>query len=116
MSGTSRRDEPMEVVGPSRWSKWGTVQGTVRKASGEPAGHCGIWGEPTTMPADGRTARGPMTNAAGSYHLHLPAATYTVKVLGASPSGTTLTAEIPGVIITGGCDITVDITVTEEPD
>jgi hypothetical protein len=105
MRRTSRRDEqcdePMEVVGPNRWSKWGTVQGTVRKASGEPAGHCGIWGKPTTVPADGMTARGPMTNAADSYHLDLPAATYTIKAHGGTFSATSLSAEVVGVAVTG---------------
>jgi hypothetical protein len=119
MSRTSQWDDQCdELLGDGRidWSKWGTVRGTVRMASGEPAGHCGIWGEPTTLPADGMTARGPMTNSVGSYRLHLPAATYTINVQGTSPSGTTLTAEVSGVIITGGCDITVDITVMDDPD
>jgi hypothetical protein len=116
MSGAPQRDEPMEVVGSKRWSKWGTVRGTVRTVSGGPAGHCGIWGEPTTVPADGMTARGPMTNAAGSYRLHLPAATYTINVLGTSSSGMTLSGEVTGVAVTPGADINVDITVTEEED
>jgi hypothetical protein len=119
MSGTSQWDDQWdELLGDGRidWSKWGTVRGTVRTASGLPPGRCGIWGEPTTVPADGMMAKALTTRPDGSYQLRLPAATYTINVQGTSPSGTTLTAEVPGVILSGGCHITVDITVTEEPD
>jgi hypothetical protein len=49
----------------------------------------------------------------GSYRLELPAGTYTIKVDGTSMSGTPVSAEVAGVVVTGGNNATVDITVTE---
>jgi hypothetical protein len=90
------------------------IRGTVRTASGEPAGDCSIWGEPTTLPADSLPDMGYMTSADGSYLFALPPATYTIKVNGLSGSGRSLTGEVADVAVTGGADITVDITVAED--
>jgi hypothetical protein len=111
-SGTG---EPMEDR-PLDFSKWGVVRGTVRSASGQPAAYCGIWGEPTTLPADAMTLELPLTDADGSYYLHLPAATYTIKAHGGTSPATSLSAEVVGVAVTGGSDTVIDITITEEQD
>jgi hypothetical protein len=96
------------------WSQWSVVRGTVRTASGEPAGDCSIWGEPTTLPAEPLPDIAFRTGPDGSYRLPLPPATYTIKVNGLSPSGKSLTGEVAGVVVSACSDITVDITVTED--
>jgi hypothetical protein len=96
------------------WSRWSVVRGTVRTGSGEPAGDCSIWGEPTTLPADSLPDIAFRTSADGSYMLPLPSATYTIKVSGVSRSGKSLTGEVADVAVTGGADITLDISVTED--
>lgn len=54
-----------------------------------------------------------LTGEDGSYRLELPAGTYTIKVNGTSMSGTPVSAEVAGVVVTGGNNTSVDITVTE---
>lgn len=93
-------------------SQWGEVRGFVRYASGQPAGHCAVWEEPTGEPRD----KGRRTSADGSYLLRLPPATYTIKVNGLSSSRKSLTGEAAGVVVTARSDIIVDITVTEDQD
>jgi hypothetical protein len=98
------------------FSQWGTVRGKVRNADGQLPGECTIWQEPTTPPADGIPAILNATSSDGSYDLYLPAATYTIGAQGETSTGTTLSGKVVGVVITGGAEITVDITVTAEPD
>jgi hypothetical protein len=68
------------------------------------------------VPAAGIPDFLPLTSADGSYLLSLPEATYTIKVNGTSSSGSSLTGEAAGVVVTGGSDIVIDITVSEDPD
>ena len=98
------------------WSQWSQVRGTVRTVSGEPAGECTIWGEPTTLPGQPLPDMAFRTSADGSYELALPTGTYTIKVNGLSRSGKSLTGEVAGVVVTAGSDLTVDVTVTEDQD
>jgi hypothetical protein len=58
----------------------------------------------------------PLTDADGSYYIHLPAATYTIKVNGTSASGTSLRAQVAGIVVAGGSETVIDITVSEGPD
>jgi hypothetical protein len=111
VAGTKREEAGVDA---SR-SQWGVVRGFVRYASGQAAGDCGIWGEPTTLAA-GIPDFLPLTNADGSYLLSLPEATYTIKVNGTSASGASLRAEVAGVVVAGGSDTVIDITVSEDPD
>jgi hypothetical protein len=57
-----------------------------------------------------------LTGEDGSCRLELPAGTYTIKVNGTSMSGTPISAEVAGVVVTGGSKTSVDITVTEQQD
>jgi hypothetical protein len=98
------------------FSKWGTVRGTVRTMDGQQPNECLIWQDPTTPPADGIPDILNATGADGTYDLYLPAATYTIKARSQTSSGATLSGEVVGVVVTGGADVTVDITVTEEED
>jgi hypothetical protein len=98
------------------FSRWGTVRGTVRTADGQRPGECLIWQEPTTPPADGIPDVLHATDTNGTYHLYLPAATYTIKVRGETSAGMTLSGEVAGVVVTAGSDTAADITVTEEHD
>jgi hypothetical protein len=98
------------------WSRWSVVRGTVRTASGEPAGDCAIWGEPATLPEEPLPDIAFRTGQDGSYLLPLPPATYTIKVNGLSSSCRSLGGEATGVVVTASSDITVDIIVTEDQD
>jgi hypothetical protein len=94
-------------------SQSGVVHGTVRFGSGRPAGDFALIPKPTALPAGRLTHKGHMTNADGYYQMALPPATYTIKVLGTSSSGTDFCGEVTGVVVTSGSELTVDVTVTE---
>ena len=104
---------PVEVDVVATGSRWGVVRGFVKGAAGPPARDCGIWGEPAAPPAAAIPDILYLTGEDGSYRLELPAGTYTIKVNGTSMSGTPVSAEVAGVVVTGGNNTTVDITVTE---
>jgi hypothetical protein len=99
----------------------GLVSGTVRYPSGQSAGGCGIWGEPTAFPPPPHDPRGGgnpdilrRTRADGSYELDLAPATYTIKAHGMSPAGKDAWGEVAGIVVAAGSNLTVDVTVTEE--
>jgi hypothetical protein len=95
-------------------ARWGLVRGVARFASGRPAEGCFVCPEATTLPAEGVPDVAGLTNADGSYVLELPAATYTIKISGTSPSGTSLWGSAAGVVVRNGSDVTLDITVAEQ--
>jgi hypothetical protein len=99
-----------------RSAQYGLVHGIVRFASGQPAGGCGMVPEPTTLPAAGLQEILHLSSADGSYRLALPAATYTIKAFGTSPAGNPVRGESSGIVVAGGSDVAVDITVTEEQE
>lgn len=76
----------------------------------EPARRCGIWREPTRTPR-GRDTLLLLTHGDGSCLLAWPAAAYRITAPGTSASGQSGWEEATGVIVTGGCDLTVGITV-----
>jgi hypothetical protein len=101
----------------------GLVSGVVKYSSGQPAGDCGVWGEPTAFPpgppdplAGGLRDIGRRTSANGSYQLDLPPATYTIKAHGTSPAGKATWGEVADVVVTADGRVAVDIVVTEEDD
>jgi hypothetical protein len=85
----------------------GVVSGIVWYVSGQPAGDCGVWGEPTAFPPappDPLAGESPdiliLTGADGSYELDLPPATFTITAHGSSPAGKDTWGEVAGVVVT----------------
>jgi hypothetical protein len=104
----------VEVDVVATGSQWGVVRGFVKRAAGQPAPDCGIWGEPDAPPAAAIPDILYLTGEDGCYQFELPAGTYTIKVNGTSMSGMPVSAEVAGVVVTGGSSTSVDITVAEQ--
>jgi hypothetical protein len=122
-------DHPPEGASDAAfWSRfrdgWGLVRGTVRLASGEPAGDCGVVYYAMTLPADAIPDIGICTSADGVYSYPLPAGTYTMaangrvsRVGGAGGTvGVPVIGKVTGVTVSARQIVTADISVTERPD